>query len=153
MLKIQVQGHDFIVDVVHVDSNEDPEGQNTMCLAKVGALTFQYQMPADEAHPYFRADLEQALRKGEVRQGVQPVVFLVVRYRTHFVVDWAFHEWRLNESLLAARLGAMDIADAAISNAAWNSESLLAARSGSAEIANAALSRAASKPTSPSSDV
>lgn len=117
MQSIQVQGHEFIVDVVHLDSGEEPEGESTMCLAKVGALTFQYQMTAEEAHPFFKLDLAHALEKREVSQTPQPVVFVVVRYTKRFVVDWAFHEWRISESLLAARLGSMDIADAAIAKA------------------------------------
>lgn len=117
MFEIQAQGRQFIVDVVHSDSGEEPEGKKTMCLAKVGALTFQYQMTAEEAHPFFKADLERALEKRAVDQTPQPVVFVVVRYAKHFMVDWAFHERRISQSLIGARLGLMNVADAAISEA------------------------------------
>jgi hypothetical protein len=122
MLKIQVQGHEFIVDVVHVDSMEEPEGKNTMCLAKVGHLTFQYPLPAEKAYDLFKADLSRAVTLGEVQTSQpHPVPFLVVTYHQGFKIDWKFHERHLRGALMRAELEAVqakEIADEAISKAA-----------------------------------
>ncbi|TXH00079.1 MAG: hypothetical protein E6R08_01180 [Nevskiaceae bacterium] len=122
MLILQVSGHEFIVDVVHVDSMEEPEGKNTMCLAKVGAVTFQYPMHADKAYDHFKTDLARAISLGEVRPSQQhPVPFLVVQYHQAFRIDWEFHERHLRGVLMRARLEAAEakeIADEAISKAA-----------------------------------
>lgn len=122
MLKIQVQGHDFIVDVVHVDSMEEPEGDKTMCMAKVGNVTFQYSMPTEKAYDLFKADLASAILRGEIQPSQpQPVPFLVVQYRHGFMIDWGFHERHLHCALMASHVAAAQakgIADAAISKAA-----------------------------------
>ena len=122
MLKLQIQGYDFIVDVVHTDSMEEPEGENTMCLAKVGNVTFQYPMNAEKAYRLFKSDLTKAVMLGEVKpRERQAVPFLIVQYHQAFRIDWEFHERHLRGLLIESQLAAehsKGVAEAAISKAA-----------------------------------
>ncbi|MDL5034319.1 hypothetical protein QRD43_20625 [Pelomonas sp. APW6] len=122
MLKLQIQGFEFIVDVVHVDSMEEPEGENTMCLAKVGNVTFQYPVDAEKAYSLFKSDMAKAIILGEVKpQQRHAVPFLVVQYHQAFKIDWEFYERRLRGQLIASQLAAdhaKGVAEAAISKAA-----------------------------------
>lgn len=93
MLKVTVNGVSTLLDLVHLDSGEEPESKctNTVVVARLGDFTFQYAMPIEGAIKALKDDLAyRSSRLHAIKAVAIPKVItvMIVRYHERFTIDW-----------------------------------------------------------------
>lgn len=94
VLNVKINGVATLLDVVHFDSCEEPESAclNTVVVARVGDVTFQYTLPPEQALEALKEDVSDRARvdmHGLSALKIPPrIQVLIVRYHERFAIDW-----------------------------------------------------------------
>jgi hypothetical protein len=93
MLKVNINGVTTLFDVIHLDSGEEPESKctNTIVVARLGGLTFQYAMPPERAIERLVEDIAYRTSALNVVKAVmipKMITVVIVHYHERFTIDW-----------------------------------------------------------------
>lgn len=93
MLKVSINGVATLLDVVHLDSGEEPESKctNTVVVARLGDFTFQYAIPPEKAIEALKEDIAFRSSPLNGRKAVaipKVITVMIVRYHERYTIDW-----------------------------------------------------------------
>lgn len=108
MFQAAINGVSTVLDVVLIDSGEEPEAAcvNTAVVARVGDVTFQYFMSPDRAIEALKSDLAwraDANAHGSAALRIPKVIQVqVIRFHERFTIDWDVSRSMFSRSVEAA---------------------------------------------------
>ena len=94
MFQTVINGVPTVLDIVQIDSGEEPENAcvNTAVVARVGDVTFQYAMPPERAIEALKSDLAwraDANAHGSAALRIPNVIHVrVIHFHERFTIDW-----------------------------------------------------------------